>query len=68
LFLVDPWSYNATSYLKPGDLDGQESNKATCVDTRAGANFEDACSKEDKCVTDRQDAKANSGRNAAKGV
>jgi hypothetical protein len=61
-------SYNIT-LLKIGSFwDGQESNETTRMDTRAGPHIEGACPEENTRGPDRQDAKADSRRNAAKSI
>jgi hypothetical protein len=49
-------------------LDGQEDNETTRMDAGACPHIEGACPKENTRGTDRQDAKAFRGRNAAKSV
>jgi len=57
------------TFLKIGSLfDGYEDNETTRMDNRACPHIESACPKENTRGTDRQDAKAFRGRDAAKGI
>jgi hypothetical protein len=49
-------------------VDGQESNEAARMDTRASSGIENSCEKEDPRKADCQSAKANRRRNPPKSI
>jgi hypothetical protein len=49
-------------------INGQESNEAARMDSRASSRIENSCKKEDTSKTDRQNTKANRRRNATKSI